>query len=90
MLTQELPERVSFFGSEVDDDRALYLLQSSVTAQGAPSGDLSTPIFFYPDGTTSNARLVVANERGRYILLTLRGLTGVVRVSGMLTASQLE
>ena len=51
---------------------------------------MSAPIFFYPDGTSSTARLFVKNQRERYVKLTLRGLTGVVYVSGLLSGEQLE
>jgi prepilin-type N-terminal cleavage/methylation domain-containing protein len=40
----------------------------------------STPVFFYPDGSTSTARLVLGNDQDRGIALSLRGLTGVVTV----------
>ena len=36
----------------------------------------SSPIFFYPDGTTSTAAVLLKNETGRCIEARLRGLTG--------------
>jgi hypothetical protein len=36
----------------------------------------STPIFFYPDGSTSTAAILLKNESGRCIEVRLRGLTG--------------
>lgn len=44
---------------------------------GAMSGAWSTPILFYPDGTTSTAQVLLTNEHGRQIVVQLRGLTGV-------------
>jgi len=41
----------------------------------------SEPIFFFPDGRTSTANLVVASEEGLGVTLSLRGLTGVTRVT---------
>ncbi len=41
----------------------------------------SPPIAFFPDGTTSSARVVVVNDDNRAAEVTLRGLTGTVRVS---------
>ena len=41
----------------------------------------SAPIFFYPDGSTSTAAVLVKNAAGRCIEIRLRGLTG----RGMLT-----
>jgi Tfp pilus assembly protein FimT len=46
-------------------------------AAGANGQPLSTPILFYPDGTTSTARVLLENEHGRKLIVELRGLTGV-------------
>jgi len=46
----------------------------------------SEPIFFYPDGTTSNAQLLLKNKQGRMVELFLRGLTGIVTVSDVTAA----
>lgn len=37
----------------------------------------SEPIYFFPDGTTTDARLILENAEGDRLLLTLRGLTGI-------------
>ena len=47
------------------------------------------PIVFYPDGSTSDARLVLTNERF-FVQITLRGLTGMVRVSELLSSEELS
>ncbi len=44
------------------------------------SADAGRPIFFYSDGTCSDAQVQLANEYGDSIILSLRGLTGVVTV----------
>ena len=36
----------------------------------------SAPVFFYPDGTTSTAAVLIKNELGRCTEVRLRGLTG--------------
>ena len=41
----------------------------------------STPILFFPDGTASQATVVLQNDRSQYVRLTIRGLTGVARAS---------
>jgi len=41
----------------------------------------STPIFFYPDGSTSTAAILLKNEAGRCIEVRLRGLTGTGAVT---------
>jgi hypothetical protein len=42
-----------------------------------PEGQWSMPIYFFADGTTSDATLVIENDRGDRVRLTLRGLTGL-------------
>ncbi|MDR1963388.1 MAG: hypothetical protein LBQ50_06390, partial [Planctomycetaceae bacterium] len=41
----------------------------------------SAPIFFYPDGTTSAAAVLLKNDRGYCIEVRLRGLTGIAKVT---------
>lgn len=45
----------------------------------AAQGGWSQPITFYPDGTTSDAAVLVANADGETLRVTLRGLTGISR-----------
>jgi len=60
---------------------------SSADDASSTGGSWSEPIFFYPDGTTSTAQLVLKNKEGRMIELFLRGLTGVVKVSDITSSS---
>jgi hypothetical protein len=53
-----------------------------------PGGGTS-PIEFYPAGTTSNVRLLLRNEQPLYIAIELRGLTGVSRAGDVLGAEEL-
>ena len=41
----------------------------------------SPPVLFYSDGTTSDADVVLVNERNTAIRISLRGLTGIASVS---------
>ena len=86
----ELPESVSFASSETVVDLRGELLAAQDTSEMAGDAQWSSPIYFYPDGTTSTARLVLGNQRQRYVVLTLRGLTGMIQVSGLLTAEELQ
>jgi len=71
-----LPEQVKFASCQVGlDVRAVQV------ADAVGSSYLAPPILFYPDGTTSDAILTLANEEGDTISLHLRGLTGIVQVS---------
>ena len=82
---QTLPEGVIFVGSETAPDTRASMGASTgvLTATGG-----SEPILFYPNGTTSTARLVLRNEYGRTIELSLRGLTGVVTVGKTAAAEE--
>jgi len=79
-----LPFGVTFVTGEIEaDSRATMLgVDSDASATASSSAaNWSQPIVFYPDGTTSTARLIMKNEHDRHIRLSLRGLTGVVRIA---------
>ena len=80
-----LPEGIRFLADNTaGSDPAALGLDQQTDPLADPGGDQSTAILFYPDGTTSNARLLLADERDRALRLTLRGLTGTVTVSDAL------
>jgi Tfp pilus assembly protein FimT len=85
----KLPDNVVFVASETTADIRAELVASASTEQAA-AAQASPPIFFYPDGTTSTARLMLANQRNRFVTLTLRGLTGVVEVSGLQISEEVQ
>lgn len=86
---RKLPEGVRFVASEtIVDSRAEMVAADADSFRSADLG-WSEPIFFYPDGTTSTARLVLKNRRGRTIELALRGLTGVVTVGDVQTPQEM-
>jgi prepilin-type N-terminal cleavage/methylation domain-containing protein len=72
----ELPEGTSFVeGQAIAASRSLRIEEEAQVLQ-----DLawSGPILFYPDGTSSDAHVVVGNERQVGLRLDLRGMTSVV------------
>lgn len=85
----ELPEEIVFAeGDEITRDVA-----GERTVQTLNQGSTSTwaaPILFFPDGSTSSASLLLRNERQLYQRVTLRPLTGVARVSDMLTKDEAD
>ena len=83
-----LPETVLFVAGEVatDDDRSGERSIESLMEETRDSWSL--PLLFYPDGTTSQAVVYVRNERQLYKRITLRALTGVGRVSEILSEDQ--
>lgn len=84
-----LPEGVLFSQVQTTEDmRDLMSAQTTglpqANAQTSETGvPLSSPIFFYPDGTTSTARLHLTNARNDLMEITMRGLTGVVYVKDL-------
>ncbi len=96
----ELPEPIVFASAEVQgDSRALQLQQQTqgtagvagMGAIGMGSDQDIPPILFYPDGTTSDAKIILTNESQRaYVVVSLRSLTGVVKVSELVSADEIQ
>jgi hypothetical protein len=82
-----LPEGVVFMGGQAAADTRGMLVESQAIATAA--ADWSQPVYFYPDGTTSDARVLLKNEHELYVMVDLRGLTGITSVSDVLTAEEL-
>jgi len=77
---RSLPEGIAFAaGQTAFDPRAQTVLAEAESLPPTESVP-AEPILFYPDGTTSTAQVVLKNEHGSHIELSLRGLTGVVTV----------
>jgi prepilin-type N-terminal cleavage/methylation domain-containing protein len=67
-----LPDGIVFTAGEVSTSNQLL-----ATIPGAAEGPWSSPIVFHPDGTTSDASILLSNSQQTTIRVTLRGLTGV-------------
>lgn len=89
-LLGELPENVRFVASETAADQRDQYTAAAGQQNVAVDATWSPPIFFYPDGTASTARLIMTNSRQRFIMLTMRGLTGVVHVSDLMGFEELQ
>jgi prepilin-type N-terminal cleavage/methylation domain-containing protein len=82
-----LPERITFTEGEIlDSDDAD--LASEIVLEPVAAGEETEPVVFYPDGTASSARIVLSNEQGRSIEVSLRGLTGVSTVSDVFVSTE--
>jgi Tfp pilus assembly protein FimT len=89
----KLPPGIKFFSGEATTDSRSLEVTANATGMDAGSGldsgsGLSQPIIFYPDGSTTDARLVLTNERF-CVQLYLRGLTGLSRGSDLSIADEL-
>jgi prepilin-type N-terminal cleavage/methylation domain-containing protein len=71
-----LPDGIVFKSGEVSSSAQLM---ATLPMEG--EGSWSQPILFYPNGTTSDATLLIANSRDVAIRVTLRGLTGISQTS---------
>ncbi len=75
---RRLADKIRFVAGETGTAAAAGGLRND---DALTSSGFDQRIFFYSDGTCSDAQLQLANEYGRTIILSLRGLTGVVTVS---------
>ena len=91
VIQARLPEQIVFTGGwqALDDELGgTDNLRTIQTLQGSVMEDWSEPILFFPDGTTTDASLLLRSERKQYQRATLRGLTGIGRASDILTESE--
>jgi len=100
--SEQLPEGTRFVGIEgLQSMRDLTTQamvrtstgpQTTLTESGAQpaDGSISIPVLFYPDGSTSTIQVVLGNEQGYFILVKLRGLSGVAEVTDLLSAQELN
>jgi Tfp pilus assembly protein FimT len=75
-----LAEKVKFAAGEtVQDTRAEMAPMGQPPTDGG-GATWADPILFYPDGTTSTARVRLVNQYGSTIEVSLRGITGIASV----------
>ena len=89
-LRYQLPEGIVFQQGATEIDLRMSLAQEELAAIDQTAQNWSQPILFYPDGSTSEARLFLSNQAGvRFIAIRLRSLTGIPVVSGVLSQEEL-
>jgi len=84
----ELPDGIVFSSSEVSADARAAAYASRTGDQEQSEQGESAPIVFYPDGTSTDASVLLKDTKGFLIRVTLRGLTGISRCSETLTARE--
>lgn len=83
----QLPEGITFLeGVTAEEERG----KAVEDAMGGGGGEWSQPILFYPDGVSSDAWLVVADEHNSAIRVELRGLTGLAVVGDLTTPEEAQ
>lgn len=85
---ETLAEGIVFMGEQVDIDMRSYDTTDGQIADA--QGGLSRPILFYPDGTTSDAMVVMKAEDGAMTMVKLRGLTGIAKIGEVQSTEDLS
>ncbi len=89
-VQEELPEGVRFAGSDIEFDVRGAMIQEELNpTMMSGASTWSPPILFYPDGTTSDAEVFLTNRNGIFVMVDLRGLTGIAQASDVLTQDEL-
>ncbi len=85
-----LPAEVVFVAGSVEaDSRAVQIQQDTQGAVAPDTGEVA-PILFYPDGTTSDARICLTNKRQMCVEVSLRSLTGTAKVSPLMSVEEYQ
>ena len=87
-VQEQLPEDVIFYAAEAMADSRSLMTQQDASG-GGTLGAVSPPILFYPDGTTSTAQVTITDGEGTFIVVSLRGLTGIARMTDLLGEQEL-
>jgi hypothetical protein len=88
-IESQLPKTILFVGGQAADyDAAID--ERRVDDLQAIGSSWSSPIIFFPDGSASTATVVLQNDVPQYLRMTIRGLTGVARPSGVLTREEYD
>ena len=74
-----LPEGVTFMAGEAQESTRSEEVEDE---SGAANG--YERVIFYPDGTAQTAGIIIQNENGDSVMVTVRGLTGGTSASGFL------
>jgi len=83
----KLLEGVTFSGGDTAGSARDARVEESMQSSGGMQG---RPVLFYPDGSTSDARLILGNTQERFMVIDLRGLTGVTQSSDVLASEELS
>jgi len=86
----QLPEGTKFIEGDLASDNRTTAIENGLAQMASDGGDWSRPILFFPDGSSSDAYVVVGNDRQVGRKVELRGLTGVVKVSDISSLATFE
>jgi type II secretory pathway pseudopilin PulG len=84
-----LPEGVLFVGGEASADPRGLTVAEALTGSGGSDGQWGAPILFYPDGSATDAYVIVANDQEQAVRIELRGLTGLATVGDVTSLEEM-
>lgn len=80
--TKKLEDGITFAAGEAKFQARAYEVENLLQNQGSgEGGQWSRPILFYPDGSATDAFVIVSDERQDAYRIQLRGLTGTSQMS---------
>lgn len=83
-----LPEEITFVAGDArTESRAMKIEQTILESER--NVEWSRPILFYPDGSTSDAFVIVGGPQQTGVRIDLRGLTGAAKVSEIAPVDEL-
>ena len=88
-----LPKGILFYGSEQNLDVRGLITQQQIGLDTTlnTSAQWSPPVLFYPDGSASESEVrLTDSEMKRFVLVRLRGLTGIAYVTDIRLAAELD
>jgi Tfp pilus assembly protein FimT len=89
--SKSLPEGVRFVMSESLTSKRSAALEDEAFG-GSPlqeDASQSSPILFYPDGSTSHSQVILADQKGNAVIVKLRGMTGLASIGDIKPLSEL-
>ncbi|HUE74476.1 MAG TPA: prepilin-type N-terminal cleavage/methylation domain-containing protein [Pirellulaceae bacterium] len=84
-----LPEGVIFVGGEASADSRGISVAEALSGSGGSEGQMGAPVLFYPDGSATDAYVIVANDQQQAVRVELRGLTGLATVGEIMSLEEL-
>jgi type II secretion system protein H len=88
-LAVTLPEGVTFASGEALAEGRAMAIEQDISQSNRFEGDWSQPILFYPDGSSSDAYVIVVNQREVGIRIDLRGMTGAATLGDIMDVKEL-
>lgn len=85
-----LPEGTKFVAGAAALEGRSQAVEKDIKDANRFEADWSQPILFYPDGSSSDAWVIVANERDVAIRVDLRGMTGTTTLGEITDVEELK